>query len=371
MQRLLARFGAVAFVMLVLAACSDSASVMGELSVEQVSALGSDGAFAVTGANFFEYEDGRGMRVEVCGVTVPAELVDAVLTEILLPPAGVIKVRTGTELSVQLPAGPTGGSGDLRILRPDGQVTVLERAIVCPAAPDPEPEPEPEPDPDPDPTAHAVLAADPTEGIAPLAVSFDASGSYGEGDHTVLWDFGDGTTSTENTVQHTFVDDGEFTVTLTVTGEDGQSASATQIITVNPTPAVALLTADVTEGPAPLTVSFSAAGSSGSGDYEVSWDFGDGGTSSALSAPQHTFSGPGEYTVILTVTGENGLTDTATQRIAVTAPQSPIARIEFDVSHNPNASLATVLRASGLSSSDQNGLPLAYHWAWVDNLGDK
>ncbi|HVP25852.1 MAG TPA: PKD domain-containing protein [Methanomicrobiales archaeon] len=56
-------------------------------------------------------------------------------------------------------------------------------------------------------------------------------------------------------------------------------------------------------GPAPLAVHFT---DESTGDITAyAWDFGDGGTS-ALAGPAHTYTGPGTYTVRLTVTGPGG-----------------------------------------------------------------
>ncbi|MDN3267022.1 PQQ-dependent sugar dehydrogenase [Streptomyces sp. MA15] len=81
--------------------------------------------------------------------------------------------------------------------------------------------------------------------------------------------------------------------------------------------------ADVTSGQAPLTVSFSSAGSSDpeGSDLSHSWAFGDGATSTAAN-PSHTYTANGQYTATLTVTDTNGKSATASVRITVgnTAP---------------------------------------------------
>lgn len=67
-----------------------------------------------------------------------------------------------------------------------------------------------------------------------------------------------------------------------------------------------------THGPAPLSVAFTDL-STGAVDT-WSWDFGDGGSSSAEN-PGHVYAAPGSYTVSLTASGPGG-TDTRTSTMA-------------------------------------------------------
>ncbi|HNR98304.1 MAG TPA: PKD domain-containing protein [Planctomycetota bacterium] len=79
----------------------------------------------------------------------------------------------------------------------------------------------------------AAFTASPLSGAAPLAVSFDASASSDDG--TIVsyaWDFGDGGTGTGIQTAHTYSAGGKFTVTLTVTDDDGLTGRATATITV-------------------------------------------------------------------------------------------------------------------------------------------
>jgi PKD repeat protein len=67
----------------------------------------------------------------------------------------------------------------------------------------------------------------PPAGAAPLTVNFDASAST-DPDGTIssyAWNFGDGTIGTGETTAHTYTSTGSFTPTLTVTDNDGASAS--------------------------------------------------------------------------------------------------------------------------------------------------
>lgn len=92
-------------------------------------------------------------------------------------------------------------------------------------------------------------------------------------------------------------------------------------------------TANVTSGPAPLTVNFT---NMSQGQYSsLSWTFGDGGTSNQEN-PAHTYNNPGTYTVTLTVTGPGGSdTETKTAYITVEDP-----RPKADFSAIPDSGMA-------------------------------
>jgi len=88
----------------------------------------------------------------------------------------------------------------------------------------------------------------------------------------------------------------------------------------------AAVTADVTSGPAPLTVNFDASGSSDpdQGDtLTYVWDFGDGTgpTETASATVPHVYSTPGPFTATLTVRDNHGATSApATIQIQVGIP---------------------------------------------------
>ena len=94
----------------------------------------------------------------------------------------------------------------------------------------------------------AIASADVYYGTGPLTVQFDASESYDPKDDpiTYLWDFGDGSTSTELSPSHTFTSNTNaptpFTVTLTVTDSLDASASTELIVSLNNTPPIVDIT---------------------------------------------------------------------------------------------------------------------------------
>lgn len=65
----------------------------------------------------------------------------------------------------------------------------------------------------------------------PLTFTLDATISGGTEPYTAAWDFGDGTSGSGISVQHTFVAGGTYTVVLTVTDANGETAANQQQVT--------------------------------------------------------------------------------------------------------------------------------------------
>ena len=83
----------------------------------------------------------------------------------------------------------------------------------------------------------------------------------------------------------------------------------------------ASVTASPTSGDAPLAVSFNALGSNDPDGSIVSysWNFGDGASGNGVTA-SHTYDNADTYTATLTVTDDDGATDSASSQIQVTDP---------------------------------------------------
>lgn len=83
-------------------------------------------------------------------------------------------------------------------------------------------------------TPSANFRVTPASGPAPLEVSLDASAST-DSDGSIsryAWEFGDGETGEGRTVRHTYSAEGSYTVRLTVTDDDGASATVAQNVQV-------------------------------------------------------------------------------------------------------------------------------------------
>jgi PKD repeat protein len=83
-------------------------------------------------------------------------------------------------------------------------------------------------------------------------------------------------------------------------------------------------------GIAPHVVEFDPADSiSAAGIASYFWEFGDGQTSTRTN-PSNTYATPGLYTVSLTLTDNNGLTDKVTKEALITVVDSPVAPLPAD-----------------------------------------
>lgn len=139
------------------------------------------------------------------------------------------------------------------------------------------------------------------------------------------WNFGDGNSSSVQNPTHKYSQAGTYTVRLTVTDNEGASGNTSkQVIVGGGQPQ-----ADFSFSPANPKpggqVQFTDKSSDPNGEIvSWSWQFGDGRTSTEQS-PSHRYSKQSTYTVKLTVTDNDGLTDSATKQVIVGQPKPTVS----------------------------------------------
>ncbi|MCB9448084.1 MAG: PKD domain-containing protein [Flavobacteriales bacterium] len=165
------------------------------------------------------------------------------------------------------------------------------------------------------------------------------------------WDFGDGSTSTDQHPDYTYATEGTYNVCLTVTAMDHDSVACTRTycrhVTVN----------DCSDAPCYIRPGFRTRDSCmtvkfmnftfvmpGTTINSWTWDFGDS-TTSNVKSPTHTYAAVGDYTVTLTVSGTGGDSTTCdrsyTRKIKVDQQCAP--RAEGMAAGNSNLSGLTIM----------------------------
>ena len=196
-------------------------------------------------------------------------------------------------------------------------------------------------------------------------LSFDSDGSI----VSYLWNFGDGTTGAGSTATHVYNISGNYTVTLTVIDNDGLTDTDTCMVTVYGFQApVAIASPDyqmILNGELPLDAAIFNASLSYDPDgtlVSYLWNFGDGHTGSG-EFTSHVYTTTGNYTVTLTVTDNDGLTDTDTCIVSVVGVQPPVSIVKpayQEVGIGENATFYCK------DSYDPDGVILTFEWAFGD-----
>lgn len=155
-------------------------------------------------------------------------------------------------------------------------------------------------------------------GSPPFVVSF-ADTSRGYVPMNYAWDFGDGTTSDRQNPTHTYKNDGEYTVSLTVTNQYGSDTKTVNGFIAVGNPPVADFSATPRDGTIPLTVAFTDTSANVPTAWH--WDFGDGATSEEQN-PSHTYTRAETFMVRLKVSNVFG-SDSLSQTGLVNAGTAP------------------------------------------------
>ena len=175
------------------------------------------------------------------------------------------------------------------------------------------------------------------------------------------WSFGDGTPNSNiQNPSHFYNSTGTFPVTLNVTSVHC-SGSVTQNISVEEAP-VAVMTSNVIQGCAPLTVAF---GNSSEPAFDYEWTFGDGTsqtTTTLGNSPSHTYFNATDQSVTFTavLSAQNQFGCGSTDTLLITA--LPAANADFVIPNNNGGCSPYLSSFTNLSTNAST-----YNWNFGDN----
>lgn len=145
--------------------------------------------------------------------------------------------------------------------------------------------------------------AAPAPGCSPLDVMFENKSKNAD---IYVWDFGDNKMATTDNARNTYINrslnDTTFTINLRAITHLGCEATAQQQVTVYATPYPTFLPSGSAFTMPNSTVTFE---NRTVGDWDFSWDLGDGTLATSREPDAHTYNAAGEYAVILYASGEH------------------------------------------------------------------
>lgn len=216
----------------------------------------------------------------------------------------------------------------------------------------------------------------PTAVIQPLAASYNEGASIafnGAGssdpDDVVLtyaWDFGDGATSTDQNPSHTYADDGDYTVSLTVSDGTLNDTESTTAHVVNVAPTVNA-GADGQENEGALFTQGGSFTDPGADSWSATVDYGDGSGVQALTLSgknftlSHTYIDNGIYTITVTVTDDEG--GTGMDQVGMT-----ILNVVPTVNAGPDGTVTSGENFTLTGGFSDPGI-IDYPWNWSINWG--
>ena len=186
----------------------------------------------------------------------------------------------------------------------------------------------------------------------PFAVQFSSTGTTSS-NH--FWDFGNGETSNAVNPSYVYRDIGAFSVTHVVSDAAGCSDTVRlgNLINIGQNQVNIQVSDSVVCLGNALT--FSCGATAGS---TVSWDFGDGNTSTICNA-SHTYTIPGNYTATATITDPDGCTYTGSKQILV--GEAPNASFDTD-----SPLLCEDPFTVTFTNTSVNNEPVTYQWLFSD-----
>jgi len=194
---------------------------------------------------------------------------------------------------------------------------------------------------------------------------------------SVIWDWGDGTPDTHgwpSGLSHTYAQGGTYTVTFSVSDNFGQSASATQTVSLQS--ALSQIGFNVNYKSSGLTVTPSGSindPNDAAKTISVSWDWGDGSSPSGgwPSGLSHTYASAGQYAVTITATDDIGQSNTNVQLVTVSgtsggATSGGVSGKPISISVSYPKSGLKVTPSGSINDPNDAATSISTNWDWGD-----
>ena len=175
------------------------------------------------------------------------------------------------------------------------------------------------------------------------------------------WDMGDGTILYGEKVTHQYMDDGVYTVSLTVRDDDNATSSTTKNLLIKNQPPNANFTYEPAFPSTYTMIYFNSTSYDKDGNIvNYTWSFGDGDTAYGENVT-HLYTDDGVYIVNLTVVDDDDAVASIEKTVFVNN-QPPVANFTFE----PNAPVANDTIYFNSTSTDIDGRIVNWTWRFGD-----
>lgn len=182
---------------------------------------------------------------------------------------------------------------------------------------------------------------------------------------TIVWTYGNGDTGSGQIAYYAYVDNGNWTVRVTVTDTSGASATSVSNVTVsNVAPAISSLSGDTTGTEGETLAWTCAATDPGTDTVSYAWSFGDGSTATGASVT-HGYTDEGGYTVTCTASDEDGASSSSTLGVTTTNV-APALTITGDASGDEGGTFAIDAGLVDPGTADSYTMI----WSWGDGSAE-
>lgn len=178
---------------------------------------------------------------------------------------------------------------------------------------------------------------------------------------TYSWNFGNEVTSNNKSPSYLYEKPGNYNISLTVT--DGKICKSTKVkpLAYFPSPALLDILPDKFRACVPARIHFNNLSIPVDSTYDVTWDFGDGGTAKTIHA-DHIYKEPGVYTIKLTLKAPSGCITSETFPNFVSIQAGPVAQFEYSPNEPTN-------RAPTVQFTNRSTSAIQFNWDFGDNAG--